>query len=40
MSRPAQVLTGVDRFAVEQLALEEPVGDEVAVDIEFVGLYK
>ena len=38
MSRPALVLTGVDQFAVEQLALEEPVGDEVAVDIDFVGL--
>jgi 2-desacetyl-2-hydroxyethyl bacteriochlorophyllide A dehydrogenase len=38
MSRPALVLTGVDRFAVEPLALEEPVGDEVAVDIDFVGL--
>ncbi len=38
MSRPALVLTGVDRFALEDREPEEPTGDEVAVDVGWVGL--
>jgi (R,R)-butanediol dehydrogenase / meso-butanediol dehydrogenase / diacetyl reductase len=38
MSRPALVLTGVDRFAVEQREPAEPTGNQVAVDVGWVGL--
>jgi len=38
MSRAALVLTGVDRFAVEQREPAEAIGDQVAVDVGLVGL--
>ena len=38
MSQPALVLTGVDRFAVEQREPVEPIGDQVAVDVGWVGV--
>lgn len=38
MSRPALVLTGIDQFAVELREPAEPTGDQVAVDVGWVGL--
>ena len=38
MNRAALVLTGVDRFAVEQREPAEASGDQVAVDVGYVGL--
>ena len=38
MSRPALVLTGTDRFAMEQREPVEPTGDQIAVDVDWVGL--
>jgi len=38
MSHPALVLTGVDQFAMEQREPVESIGDQVAVDVGWVGL--